>query len=296
MKNDSRGFRYWFNLFFAAALLISLIIFLTLGRSSYQLAYAYLHPALTTSSGEQLKKNNISYEDIELTTTDGIKLAAWYTPPKNGAVILVAHAYTGSRVEDIYVMFAKQGYGVLAWDFRAHGESGGDMSTLGYFEQLDMEAALNFALALPDVEHVGAWGGSMGAATAILTAAKHPEIEAIVSDSAFPTLKDVMKLNVPVDFMQPFVFFFSEQLSGMDLDQVQPVDEIAKISPRPVFIIDGWDGPAVIMNSPYRLYDATQEPKQIWVENGVPHLEMYKYFPAEYEKRILGFFDSYFGE
>ena len=52
-----------------------------------------------------------------------------------------------------------------------------------------------YALKQPDVEHVGAWGGSMGAATVILTAAKHPEIEAVVSDSAFPSLEDVMRLE-----------------------------------------------------------------------------------------------------
>jgi pimeloyl-ACP methyl ester carboxylesterase len=91
-----------------------------------------------------------------------------------------------------------KGYGVLAWDFRAHGDSGGDMSTLGYYEQLDAEAALDYALAQEGVEHVGAWGGSMGAATVILTAAKRVEIEAVVADSAYPTLEDVLKVNFPL--------------------------------------------------------------------------------------------------
>ena len=70
-------------------------------------------------------ENNIPYQEIELTTKDGIKLAAWYTTADASkamaAVILVAHGYNANRPEDIYVMFAQNGYGVLAWDFRAHG-------------------------------------------------------------------------------------------------------------------------------------------------------------------------------
>ena len=208
-------------------------------------------------------------------------------------MILVAHGYNASRPEDIYVMFAQHGYGVLAWDFRAHGQSGGDTCSLGYYEQLDVEAALDFALSQPDVEHVGAWGGSMGAATVILTASKRPEIEAVVSDSAFPSLEDVMRLNTPIKIMQPFVLFFGEWLSGSEMDQVRPVDEIAKISPRAVFIIDGWEGGAIAMNSPYRLFDAAGEPKQLWVEDGVPHLTMYANDPTGYEKRVIGFFDEH---
>jgi fermentation-respiration switch protein FrsA (DUF1100 family) len=238
-------------------------------------------------------ENNIPYQEVELTTKDGIKLAAWYTAPQNNVVILVAHGYNGNRPENIYAMLAENGYGVLAWDFRAHGQSGGDICSLGYYEQLDVEAALDYALSQPDVKHVGAWGGSMGGATVILTAAQRPEIEAVVSDSAFPTLEDVMKINTPIKVMQPFVLFFGARLSGSKIDQVRPVDEIAKISPRAVFIIDGWDGAAIAMNSPYRLFDAAGEPKQLWVEDGVPHLAMYENDPANYEKKVIGFLDEH---
>jgi hypothetical protein len=60
-----------------------------------------------------------------------------------------------------------------------------------------------------------------------------------------------------------------------------------------VFIIDGWEGSAIAMNSPYRLFDAAGEPKQLWVEEGVPHLTMYANDPTGYEKRVIGFFDEY---
>jgi uncharacterized protein len=284
---------YWLNLTAITALLLALVFFAVVLYASSRWAQSHRHPARNTPTGAWLRENDVPYQEVELTTKDGINLAAWYTPPKNGSVILVAHGYNANRPEDIYVMLAQNGYGVLAWDFRAHGASGGETCSLGYYEQLDAVAALDYALNQPDVEHIGAWGGSMGAATMILVAAKHPEIEATVSDSGFPTLEDVIRLNTPIRIMQPFVLFFAERQGEFDLDQVRPVDEIAKISPRAVFVIDGWEGAAVAMNSPHRLFDAAGEPKQLWVEDGVPHLGTYGYNPPEYEKRVIGFFDEY---
>ena len=293
MKNNKTRLRYWLNLITVTVFSLSLTFFILLIYASNRWVQSYLHPARIIPTGDLLDENNIPYQEIELTAEDGVKLVAWYTPPKNGAVILVAHGYNANRPEDIYAMFAEHGYGVLAWDFRAHGLSGGDISTLGYYEQLDVEAALDYALTQPNVDHIGAWGGSMGASTIILAAAKRTEIEAVVSDSAYPSLEDVMNLNMPIKFMRPFMLFFGERLSGAKINQVRPVDEIAKISPRAVFIIDGWGGAAVLMNSPYRLYDAASEPKQIWVEDGVPHLGMYGNNPQGYEKQMISFFDEY---
>jgi len=293
MKNKRFSSRYWLNLFTITVLSLSLTVFIYTFYASSRWVQSFLHPARTIPAGSLLRENNIPYQEVELTTQDGVKLAAWYTPPQDGAVILVAHGYNANRLEELYVMFAKNGYGVLAWDFRAHGGSGGDVSTLGYYEQLDVEAALDYVLAQPNVSHIGAWGGSMGASTVILTAAKRTEIEAVVSDSAYPSLEDVMKLNLPVNIMQPFASFFGEWLSGAKMDQVRPVDEIAKISPRAVFVIDGWADAAILMNSPYRLYKAANERKQLWVEDGVPHLGTYGNDPQMYEKRVIDFFDEY---
>lgn len=255
--------------------------------------YDVLHPPRRIPPGTTLREENIPFQEINLMTEDGIRLTAWYTPPRNGAVILLAHGYGDNRPEWVHALLAKKGYGVLAWDARAHGESDGEISTLGYQEILDVEAALDFALAQEGVEHIGAWGGSMGASTVLLTASERNEIKAVVADSAYPSLEDVLKLNMPIEFLHPLVKFFSETQSGAQIEDVNVEKVIGKISPRVVFIIDGWYGGAILMNSPYRLYDSADEPKQIWVEDGVPHLGTYAYHPQRYENRVINFFDEY---
>ena len=293
MMNQKINLRYVFNIFLTIIFSITLaIIFLSIYFTNVW-TQSILHPTKTSPTGSFLKENNIDYQEIKLITKDDLKLSAWYTPPKNGVVILVAHGYADNRPESLYAMFVENGYGVLAWDFRAHGDSEGEISSLGYYEQLDVEAALDFALAQDGVEHIGAWGGSMGGATVLLTASKRTEIKAVIADSAFPSLEDVLRLNMPFKILQPFVLFFGEYHSGAQIDEVNPVDVINQISPRAVFIIDGWQGGAIAMNSPYRLYDAANQPKEIWVEDGVPHLGTYANNPKRYENKVIQFFDAW---
>lgn len=289
-----KGLRYWINLFVAGMIALALAFFILLLRVSYLQAVSFVHPARSKPpTGATLNQAGIPFQTLELTASDGVRLSAWYTPPKNGAVILVAHGYNAVRPEALYALFARNGYGVLAWDFRGHGNSGGEMVTLGYYEQRDVEAALDYALAQPDVKHIGAWGGSMGAATVILTAGRRPEIEAVVSDSSFPTLEEVYKLNIPFPIMRPLVRFFAERETGAGIDQVRPVDEIQRISPRPVMIIQGMEDALASLNTAQRLYDAAGEPRYLWTESNAPHLGMYAYYPAAYERRVIGFFDQY---
>ena len=288
------GWQYWMRLFLVTFSTLLITFAVTVIWISYRQAVDYLHPARQTASGALLQANGIDFQEVELTTQDNVRLSAWYTPPsaKRGAVILVAHGYGDKRSEDFYSLFASHGYGVIAWDFRAHGKSAGDFSSLGYYEILDAKAALDFALAQPGVEHVGAWGGSMGAVTMIRAAAQSPEIEALVADSPFATLEDEMNLRVPVPTLRALIRFFAEGTSGLTLDLVRPVDDIARISPRPVLLIQGMGDGMVPLDSAQRLYDAAGEPRQLWTEKDVPHLNMYAFYKTRYTKRVLQFFDE----
>jgi len=293
MKIVHRGWRYWMRLLFAAIVASLLAGVGTVLGVSYQHATGYLHPERQIASGNFLKAKGIEFREVELVTEDHIRLSAWYTPPKNGAVILVAHGYGVYRPEDLYELFASHGYGVIAWDFRAHGRSGGEFSSLGYYEMQDAKAALDFALEQPGVERIGAWGGSMGAATMIRAAAYYSEIEALVADSPFATLEEEMDYQVPLPLMRSLIRFFADRESGLNLDWVRPIDDISKISPRPVFIIQGMRDGMIPLDSAERLYNAAHDPRQLWMEPDVPHLSMYAYYRERYIERVISFFHEY---
>jgi fermentation-respiration switch protein FrsA (DUF1100 family) len=293
MKSAKKAWDYWMRLLLATLLTLLFAAIATVIGVSYNQTTGYLHPERHVASGNLLRANGIQFQDVALTTEDGVKLSAWYTAPQNGAVILVAHGYGDKRPEDFYALFTSHGYGVIAWDFRAHGKSGGNFSSLGYYEVLDAKAALDFARAQPGVKHVGAWGGSMGAVTMIRATAKYPQIEALVADSPFPTLQEELDLRVPFPFMRFLIRWFSQAETGVSPDMVRPIDDIAVISPRPVFIIQGLGDGMVPLDSGQRLYDAADEPRELWEEKDVPHLNMYGYYKTKYEKRVIKFFDQY---
>lgn len=288
-----RDWRYWGRLggfVLGLALASGLIV---IGFLSYQGAMTYVHPArIQAPAGETPRSFGVEYRDIQLLTQDGVELAAWYTASQNGAVILVAHGYARMRSAEMHALFAHHSYGVISWDARAHGTSGGETSTMGYRESLDVEAALDFALQQAGVQRVGAFGESMGGATVIRAAAQRQEIEAIVADSAYPALEEMVDQVVPYRVLRPLLRFFAERETGIPAQAMRPVDEIGSISPRPVFIIQGAADATVSPNSAQRLYEAAGEPRTLWMEAGVGHIGMRAANPEAYDRRVLEFFDA----
>ncbi len=285
--------RFCLNLSLFAALAFVAFGMVGLTYLSYHFAWDYVHPSRVARASDYIPSNyGVAYQDVTLTTSDGLKLSAWYTPSKNGVIILSAHGYHNTRLLDMHVFFAQHGYGVVSWDFRAHGKSGGDLSTIGYYEVRDVEAALDFALKQAGVKSVAGWGESMGGATMIMAAAKRKEIKAVVADSAFPTLEGELETMIHLPILRPPIRFFAEYESGVSADLVRPVDQIKNISPRPILIIHGLADDAIPPNSGQQLYDAAGEPKLLWREPNVGHVSMRWTYPDQYEKKVFAFFDS----
>jgi len=252
-----------------------------------------LHPPRIIAPGNTLRKFNIPYQSIDLVTEDGVRLSAWYTPPRKGAVILLAHGYGDNRPEWVHALLAKKGYGVIAWDARAHGESGGEISTIGYLEVLDVKAALDYVLAQPGVQHIGAWGGSMGAATLIRATAQFPQIEALFVDSSFASLDDEFDYLVPYPLINPLAKFIAQVETGINLDEVNPINDIARISPRPVYIVHGAADTVAPPNAGEKLFNAAHEPRFLWVEENAAHLSIHLVNERRYKNRLLGFFNEW---
>jgi fermentation-respiration switch protein FrsA (DUF1100 family) len=160
-------------------------------------------------------------------------------------------------------------------------------------EVLDVKAAMDYALAQPDVKHVGAWGGSMGAATIIRAAAQFPQIEAVFADSSFTSLDDEINYLVPYPLINPLTKFIITIETGLRLDQVNPLNDIHKLSPRPIYIVQGMADAVEPPDSGQKLYNAANEPRYLWEKANVQHMQMYLDNPRRYQKRLLDFFDQW---
>jgi alpha-beta hydrolase superfamily lysophospholipase len=112
----------------------------------------------------------------------------------NGKWVLLLHGRSQNRLSMLgYAKFLlSSGFSVVMMDARAHGESGGTISTYGHVERYDVKAVVDALTASEPVDHAYALGESMGAAVALQAAAADPRIEAVVAEGAFRNLHEVM--------------------------------------------------------------------------------------------------------
>src|ERR1700723_3145999 len=119
-----------------------------------------------------------------LVTEDGVPIEAIHLPGTGDLAIVVAHGFTLSwqrpnvwRIANRFNAMA----GVLTFDFRGHGRSGG-LSTLGDREIKDLDVAVGYAREL-GYRRVAAVGFSMGASVVVHYAGLVGGLDAAVSVS-----------------------------------------------------------------------------------------------------------------
>jgi cephalosporin-C deacetylase-like acetyl esterase len=126
------------------------------------------------------------YEEVTVSTADGLNLVGWYVPTQNGAVIIAQHGYKDDREDALKEgsYLYQNGYGVLFSTFRAHDLNEGDFFTFGKNEMQDFEAWFQYLLTLDGVDHdkIGILGKSMGGALSIKYATINENIKAVVVD------------------------------------------------------------------------------------------------------------------
>lgn len=246
---------------------------------------------------------NLPFEEVTVTSSDGIELAGWFVPSRNGAVIMMQHGYKSTRKELLNeaAMMHRHGYGALLMSVRAHDRSGGEMITFGMHEVDDMEAWYQYLLTRRDVdpERIGILGNSYGGMLAIQYAAQNENIKAVVANSAFSSLNDTVSTSVeyftdlPAFPFAPLIVFWAERETGFKTEDIDTTKWIAQISPRPVFLMQGGADVVISADSGQRLYDAAGEPKELWFDPQLGHVQFDTERAEEYERRVAEFFDRY---
>jgi fermentation-respiration switch protein FrsA (DUF1100 family) len=269
---------------------------------SYNQARAFVAP-FRGSTHISPSDFGLEFQTVTLTSEDNLKLAAWYVPSHNRAAVILQHGIYRNRTSMLgpAAMLARHGYGVLLVDQRTRGMSEGEQFTFGKYEVRDIDAAYRYLAGRSDVDaqRIGALGESMGGAVLLLDAARNRGIKAVVADSAFASLQDSIETGVhTLAGLPPFPFatliqWFTERQNGVPASEIAPVKQIGLISPRPVFLMQGGRDTLIPPNSGQRLYDAAGEPRQLWFDPALEHCEFRFARPAEYEKRIVAFFDQY---
>lgn len=240
------------------------------------------------------------FEEVTITTSDGIKLAAWFVPSekKTDQVIILLHGYPADKANLLnWAEFLHEDFNLFFFDFRYFGKSEGGQTTIGSSEQKDLQAAIEY-LRERGLVKIGAMGFSMGGAVAILTAANPSAdgLKAVVSDSAFANLdlmgyefyRNLFVLKYPLTW---FTKMWTWILLGIDVNQISP-ERAAQNLKIPILLIHSKADQTIPFENALRIQRALQNnPKAefLFVSEG-SHGYLPQTILEEYQKRVAEFF------
>jgi uncharacterized protein len=225
-------------------------------------------PTLMTTPADM----GIPYEDIWIPVGPAgtaSQLHGWWLPNLQGSrkganTLLFCHGNYGNisyNLERIRFHY-NLGFSVLAFDYRGYGLSSGPEPT----EQTtyeDAAAAWQYLTHTRQIapEKITLMGHSMGGAIAIHLATQQPQISRLIVKSSFTTLQDV------IESRGFYRFFPVAQLLA------HPFNSLSKVSQLkvPVLYVHGDQDPDIPADMSQRLYNASPEPKQLWIATGADH-------------------------
>ena len=212
---------------------------------SFVMAYLLLRPP-RMSDGKALwllkrlspEDLGLSFENVEFRVQDEgggrpLRLAGWWIPhphAQSRCVVLV-HGYADAKVGVIAwaPVFHSLGCNIFAIDMRAHGESGGTISTAGFYEWYDLDQVINELRAQRpgETKRLTLFGVSTGAAIVSAVATRRDDLAGIILDSPFADFRHAAMahfdlLGLPGRPVQRLALRLAERMSGADFGAISP--------------------------------------------------------------------------
>jgi uncharacterized protein len=237
--------------------------------------------------------------DVQFVSGSGSELRGWLIPGRKGAgAVVLMHGFRGDRRQMLAraSFLSEAGYGVLLFDFQAHGESPGKQITIGYLESRDAQDAVEFMKKNNYGEKLGVIGLSMGGAAAIL-ASPALEVEAIVLEAVYPDIERAVANRVE-RYLGAWARGLGRLLimqlplrTGIEKEALRPIDRVGAIKAPKLFIAGAKDQHTKLDES-REIFAAASEPKELWVVEAAAHVDVHQMAREEYERRILDFFEK----
>jgi pimeloyl-ACP methyl ester carboxylesterase len=219
-----------------------------------------------------------------LVTEDGVPIEAIHLPGPSDLAIVMAHGFTLSwQRPDVWRVASRfsRAAGVIGFDFRGHGRSGG-LSTVGDLEIWDLDVAIAWAREL-GYRQIAAVGFSMGASVVLRHAGLVGGVDAVVSVSGpgqwyYRGTKRMRWVHRAIErragrYVARRWLKTSISPQGWQPVPVPPAEAAAKISPIPLLVVHGDRDLYFPAEHGSQLYAAAREPKELWLLPGMGHAE-----------------------
>ncbi len=272
---------------------------------------------VTRVTRDPLKKSpayvEATHEDVSFKSldSDALTLRGWWFPAPRGSTkaVVMVHGKDQNRIDSsfdpgrISRALLADGWSVLLFEMRGHGESDGLRWGLGEYEPADILAAIDFAAKKTGQprSRVATIGESMGGGSVLMTVGRDPSIGPVVTDSAYASAPRVVDEVGPQysglpAFFTPGLVLMSRLIYGIDIGSVVPVDVVRAHPERAFFFIECVDDHTVALHHGLDLKAASANPNtQLWVVKDCGHVKAFITHPQEWTDRVLAFLDGQLG-
>lgn len=240
---------------------------------------------------------------ISIPSSSG-RVSGWYIDGEVGkGAVLLLHGIRSDRRTMIKRAKGLGNLGIssLLIDLPANGESDGARITFGRKESEGVRVALEWMREHDKKEKLGVIGVSLGGASLLFSNPSLP-LHAVVLESVYPTIREATedrlsmrlghglgKLLAPILLLQLPLFI------GIDQSQLAPIDELKHLR-TPAPIASGSYDLHTTQEKTRRFFAVANEPKELWIVEGAPHVDLYEFDEREYEKKVFGFLKRHLSE
>ncbi len=243
------------------------------------------------------------HEEVAFPAADGLTLRGWLIPAQSAPAPVIVYAHGAGRDLrsglSIVPALHQAGYHALLFSYRdcGHSDRHGRGLTYGHGESEDLDSAVSFLHQAKGVQDIGVIGYSVGATSALLSAARNPHIGAIVAVAPFkPT--EIWAANRPT-LVPPSVLAWMQRMvewrKGISLAAIDLTKMMPQISPRPILLIHGSHDERIPLSQVRELFAAAGRPKALWVIHGETHGSIRNHGLEMHLIEVIRFFDQAFG-
>ena len=276
---------------------------------SYRIASA-VTAAERTELEDSPSDYGVEFEDISFSSLGGdVSLDGWCLLGRSGMpAIIIVHGVSSTRsgcgMTAVASDLNRRGFGVLLFDLRGHGMSGGDRISGGWHERLDVLGACDYLRSRGVAsKNIGLLGLSMGAVAVVLAAATDPRVRAIVLDSPYARASELIpqeiarKMPLPAwlaSVFRPSAELLARLAFGIDIGAMAPVEAVRRLD-YPVLVLHGADDDRIPVNHGRRVHRAAHPGSALWVVDGAGHNEASTQHRSKYVDRVAAYFMARLG-
>lgn len=291
--------------------LIIIILFLLIGYAN-KLCKIVVYPKKKSYEDgyeNQIKKlnledfyNSLKKEELTLKSDYGYDIKGIFIPNSNSnKCIILCHGITVNINYSVkYIKpFYNRGFSIFMYDHRNHGLSGGDYTSMGYFEKFDLKTCANYIFnKLGDDISLGVLGESMGAATVLQYCSIDKRIDFCIEDCGYSDVFDLFRHRLKEDYKINFIplLYIADILMkfkySWNFKSASPITFIKDIN-IPILFIHGDKDDYVPTYMVYDLFNSkTTGIRDIYIAKDAKHADALISNPNKYDAVIGSFLDK----